>query len=137
MVHLKLQRMQDSAILHIYGFFLVSSWYNISGILPYKIPKYNITNANYFDWQSKILWLRNVEMSLSNILMIGLFHSNNRLVNFSKTEKKIISQQECNRPYIYDVHMERGCLHGDKAGEGGRVLKICGHKIGHFCECHE
>ena len=30
--------------------------------------------------------LYGLEMSLSNILMIGLFHSNNRMVIFSKTE---------------------------------------------------
>ena len=28
--------------------------------------------------------------------------------NFSKTEKKIISQQTCKGPYIYDVLMEGG-----------------------------
>ena len=34
-----------------------------------------------------------LEVSLSNILMIGLFRSNNRIVIFSKTEKEIILQQ--------------------------------------------
>ena len=33
--------------------------------------------------------------------MIGLFPSNNGMVNFSKTEKKIIPQQTRNGPYIY------------------------------------
>ena len=50
-------------------------------------------------------------MSLSNILMIGLFRSNNRIVNFSKTEKKIISLQTHKGPYIYDLHIEGGCPH--------------------------
>ena len=45
--------------------------------------------------------LYGLEMSLSNMLMIGLFPSNNRMVNFSKTEKKIIPQQPRNGPYIY------------------------------------
>ena len=34
-----------------------------------------------------------LKMSLSNTLMIDLFGSNNRMVIFSKREKKIISQQ--------------------------------------------
>ena len=38
----------------------------ISGILSHKVSKYIITNAIYFD----------LEMFLSNILMIGLFRSN-------------------------------------------------------------
>ena len=33
-----------------------------------------------------------LEMSLSNILIIGLFRSNNRMVIFSKTEKKYNSK---------------------------------------------
>ena len=44
--------------------------------------------------------------------MTGLFRSNNRKVIFSKTGKKVISQQACKGPYIYDVHMEVGCPHG-------------------------
>ena len=44
-----------------------------------------------------------LEISLSNISKIGLFHSNNNLVIFSKTEKKIISQQTCKRSYSHDV----------------------------------
>ena len=57
-----------------------------------------------------------LEVSLSNILMIGLFRLNNRMVIFTKTEKKSISQQTRNGPYIHDVHMEVGW-------EGS--LKIC------------
>ena len=47
-------------------------------------------------------------MSLSKILMIGLFRSNCRMVILSKTEKKKKkSYQKRKGPYIYDVHMER------------------------------
>ena len=49
-----------------------------------------------------------LEVSLSNIFMFGLFCSSSRIVIFSKTEKKFISQQTRKRPYIYDVHMEEG-----------------------------
>ena len=49
-----------------------------------------------------------LEMSLRNTLIIGLFHSNNRMVNFSKTEKKFTSQKTCEGMYIYDVHMGGG-----------------------------
>ena len=58
-------------------------------------------------------------MSLSNVLVIGLFGSNSRMVIFFKTEKKFISQQTRKGPYIYDVHMEGECPH-----QGGS-LKIC------------
>ena len=44
--------------------------------------------------------------------MTGLFRSNIRKEIFSKTGKKVISQQTCKEPYIYDVHMEVGCPHG-------------------------
>ena len=54
-----------------------------------------------------------LEMSLSNILMIGLFHSNNRMVIFSKPEKKIISQQAHKGLHIYDVHMKGGVHKGE------------------------
>ena len=47
-----------------------------------------------------------LEVSLSNILMNGLFRSNNRIVIFSKTEKEIILQQTRKGPYIYEVNME-------------------------------
>ena len=56
-----------------------------------------------------------LEMSLSKIMMIGLFRLNNRMVVFSKTEKKFISQQTRKGSYIYNVHTE---------GDGG-ILKIC------------
>ena len=46
-----------------------------------------------------------LEMSLSNILMIGSFHSNSRIVVFSKTGKKFISQQTCKEPHIYGGHV--------------------------------
>ena len=46
-----------------------------------------------------------LEVFLRNILMIGLFRSNNRIVIFSKTEKKIISQQILKGPYSYENHM--------------------------------
>ena len=50
-----------------------------------------------------------LEMSLYNILMIGLFRSNSRMVIFSKIEKKIASQKTGKGPYMYyDVHMEGG-----------------------------
>ena len=40
--------------------------------------------------------------------MIGLFRSNNRVVIFSKTEQKFVSQQTRKGPYIYDFHIEVG-----------------------------
>ena len=40
--------------------------------------------------------------------MIGLFRSNNRMVIFSKTEQKFVSQQTRKGPYIYDFHIEVG-----------------------------
>ena len=46
-----------------------------------------------------------LEMSLSNIFMIGSFHSNSRIVVFSKTEKKFISQQTFKGPHIYGGHI--------------------------------
>ena len=47
-------------------------------------------------------------MSLINILMIGLFCSNDRMVIFPKREKKSYEQQTRKGKYIYDVHMEKG-----------------------------
>ena len=47
-----------------------------------------------------------LEVFLNNILTIGLLGSNNRMIMFSKTENKIISQQTPKRPYIYDAHIE-------------------------------
>ena len=41
-------------------------------------------------------------------MKFGLFRLSNRMVIFSKTEKKFISQQTCKEPYIYDVHIEEG-----------------------------
>ena len=48
-----------------------------------------------------------LEILLSNILMIGLFRSNNRMVIFSE-KKTVILQQTCKGSYIYYVHMEEG-----------------------------
>ena len=33
---------------------------NINGILSHKFPRCTVTNAIYFDWQSTLVWLRNV-----------------------------------------------------------------------------
>ena len=65
-------------------------------------------------------------MSLSNVFMIELFRSNNRVVVFFKTEKKYIciSQQTRQGPYIYDVHMEGGCQHGVGARELHKITTI-------------
>ena len=42
-----------------------------------------------------------LEMSLNKILMIGWFHSNNRMIIvFSKTDKKFMPQQTCKGPHI-------------------------------------
>ena len=49
-----------------------------------------------------------LEVSLSIILIIGLFCLNHMMVIFSKSEKKFISQQTLKVPYIYDVHIEVG-----------------------------
>ena len=62
--------------------------------------------------------LSGLEMSLGNILLIGLFCSNNKMAIFSETENS--SQQTCKGPYIYDVHMEGGW-----SQRGGEGLKIC------------
>ena len=62
--------------------------------------------------------LSGLEMFLSNILLIGLFCSNNKMVIFSGTENS--SQQTCKRPYMYDVHKEGGW-----SQRGGEGLKIC------------
>ena len=63
--------------------------------------------------------LSDLEMSVSNILLIGLFCSNNKMVIFSGTENS--SQQTCKIPYMYDVHME-----GEWSQRGGgEGLKIC------------
>ena len=59
-------------------------------------------------------------MFLSNVLMIGLFCSNNRMVISSE---KFLSQQTCKGPCIYVAHMERGCPHRE------------GLKIGHMSVC--
>ena len=64
------------------------------------------------------------EVSLSNILMIGLLPSNNRIVIFSKTEKKFILRQTHKGSYIYGVHMEEGWERG---------LKICNVFADIFC----
>ena len=60
-----------------------------------------------------------LEVSLSKILMIGLFRSNYGMVIFSKTEKKIISQQKSKGSYIYDVHVETGVFGGGRHVGGG------------------
>ena len=49
-----------------------------------------------------------LEMSLSNILMISLFGPNNKVAIFSKTENKFVLEQTFKGPYIYDVQMESG-----------------------------
>ena len=67
---------------------------NVSGILSHKIPNYIITNAIYFDWQFTIFGL---EMFLTNILMISLFRSTNRMEFFSIRKKKSYIME----PYIY------------------------------------
>ena len=67
---------------------------NVSGILSNKIPNYIITNAIYLDWQFTIFGL---EMFLTNILMISLFRSTNRMEFFSIRKKKSYIME----PYIY------------------------------------
>ena len=56
--------------------------------------------------------------------MIGLLPSNNRIVIFSKTEKKFILRQTHKISYIYGVHMEEGWERG---------LKICNVFADIFC----
>ena len=72
---------------------------NISCIFSHKIPKYTITNAFTLTNHPQF---HDLEMSLSNVLMIGLFCSSIRMKIFSKTEKKIISQRTCKGSYIYN-----------------------------------
>ena len=50
-----------------------------------------------------------LEMSLSNILMIGLFRSNNRMVIFSKTEKRSYHSKQL---HLRRLH-RRECPHGE------------------------
>lgn len=94
-----------------------------------KISKYAITNAIYFDQWSRILQFCDLEVSLSIILIIGLFCLNHMMVIFSKFEKNFISQQTLKVPYIYDVHIEVGWSDG---WEGGG-LKICHVLADFFC----
>ena len=56
----------------------VSSWYSKQGIPSLML--FTLTEDPQF---------HGLEMSLSNILMIGLFHLNNRMVIFSETENNI------------------------------------------------
>ena len=55
---------------------------NISGILSHKFQSISLMPFTLTDNPH----LYGLEMSLSNILMIGLFRSNNKMVIFSKTE---------------------------------------------------
>ena len=73
--------------------------------------------------------LSDLEMSVSNILLIGLFCSNNKMVIFSGTENS--SQQTCKIPYMYDVHMEGGA----GRGEGGGAQRGGGgsQNLSHVC----
>ena len=64
-----------------------------------------------------------LEMSLSNIFMIGLFRSNNTMAIFSKIEKNFISHQTRTEPYIYDVHIVEGWR---------EVSKICHMSVDYF-----
>ena len=71
MDYVNLHRMQDFACWWQFIICII----NIISILPQKNPMFNIANAIFFD------------LSLSNILIIGFFCSNNSMVMFSKTEK--------------------------------------------------
>ena len=62
--------------------------------------------------------------------MIDLFWSNYGMVIFSKTEKKLISQQKSKGSYNYDVHVERGAFRGVGGWLG---LKICHVLADFFC----
>ena len=73
-------------------------------------------------------YLHGLEISLSNILMIGLFRSNKRMVIFSKT-----------KIHTNDVHMELGWSHVVGVLKFvtclqnlSRAEDVGGHKIGHF-----
>ena len=95
--------------------------FGIVNILSHKIPSlmpFTLTDDPQFYGS---------EMSLSNILMIGLFRSNSQQDgNFSKTGKKFISQQTRKESYICDVNMK-----------GGGAQDVRGPKIGYFCGCHK
>ena len=62
-----------------------------------------------------------LEMSLSNILMIGLFRSNSRMVIFSKTEKKSYHSKHV-RDNTFMISTWKGDSH---MGGGGVRLEIC------------
>ena len=80
-----------------------------------KIPRYSITNTIYFEWRSTVLWIRNVFKQYFDDWPVSFKH---RIVVFSKTEKKIISQQPCKGPHIYGGHIQGEWPHG------GKVLKF-------------
>ena len=63
--------------------------------------------------------LSGLEMFLSNILLIGLFCSNNKMVIFSGTENS--SQQTCKSDHTCMMSTWRGDGHKG----GGEGLKIC------------
>ena len=62
-----------------------------------------------------------LELSLNNILMVGLFRSNNRMVIFSKTEKSHITTNTKGTTHLWRQHKSRV---GWGVGGGGD-LKIC------------
>ena len=117
--HLKLQRMQDSAY---WGQFLLGI-VNISGILSHKIPKYTISLMLFTLTDDPQFYI--LEVSFSNILMIGLFHSNIRMVSFSKTEKK-----SYHRKHVRDHTFMTSTW---KEGVQWGVLNICHVIVDFFC----
>ena len=67
-----------------------------------------------------------IEMSLSNILMIDLFHSNNRMVIFSKTENLYHSKHVRNHTFMTSKGK------GGRHLRGGRGPKICHVSVDYF-----
>ena len=87
-----------------------------------------------------------LEMSLSNVLMIGLFPSNNRVAIFSKTEKKnsyhsnhVRNHTSTWRMVLKFVTCLQILLFLNKTSivNFWEWSGVGGHKIGHFCGCHK
>ena len=89
---------------------------NISGILPYKIPKYTLTYAIYFDWRSTILWLRNVLKQYFNDWFVSFKQQDD---NFSKTEKILYHNK-----HVRDNTFMTSIWKAEGRGGGGGGSKI-------------
>ena len=93
---------------------------NISGILPYKIPKYTLTYAIYFDWRSTILWLRNVLKQYFNDWFVSFKQQDD---NFSKTEK-ILYHNKHVRDNTFMTSIWKAEGRGAGGGGGSKIYRM-------------